>query len=133
MPFTVEQADRMLPLVRRIVEDIVQTFARWRELQQEYELAAAPVRAGSPSGEAVALEKELHRLAQEIDGFDAELAALGVDCKSYQVGLVDFPGEVDGRPVCLCWRLGEPAVRYWHELDAGFAGRRRLPEPQGAL
>jgi hypothetical protein len=41
--------------------------------------------------------------------------------------LIDFPGELDGRKVWLCWRLGEPAVQYWHDLDAGYAGRQPLP------
>jgi hypothetical protein len=41
---------------------------------------------------------------------------------------VDFPAERDGRPVYLCWRLGEPSVQFWHEIDAGFVGRRPLEE-----
>jgi hypothetical protein len=55
-----------------------------------------------------------------------ELRELGVEMKGMDIGLVDFPGEIDGRPVCLCWRLGEPAVAHWHELDAGYAGRQPL-------
>jgi hypothetical protein len=39
---------------------------------------------------------------------------------------VDFRGEMDGREVFYCWKLGEPSVRYWHEVDAGFVGRQRL-------
>src|SRR5918911_484554 len=127
MPFTVEQANRMLPLVRRIVEDIVRTFARWQEQQARYELVAAQSRADRPSAATAALEREVLALAREIDGFDAELAALGIECKSYQIGLVDFPSEIDGRSVYLCWRLGEPSVRYWHELGARYADRQLLP------
>jgi hypothetical protein len=41
-------------------------------------------------------------------------------------GLVDFPGKIAGRRVFLCWRLGEQAVEYWHDVDAGFAGRQPL-------
>ncbi len=44
-------------------------------------------------------------------------------------GICDFPGRVDGRDVWLCWRHGEDAVAWWHDLDAGFAGRRPLPDP----
>jgi hypothetical protein len=48
----------------------------------------------------------------------------------FDAGLVDFPGEMDGRSVYLCWRLGESAVEYWHELEAGYAGRQPLvPQP----
>ncbi|HUX86133.1 MAG TPA: DUF2203 family protein [Chloroflexota bacterium] len=42
------------------------------------------------------------------------------------MGLVDFPAERDGRVVYLCWRRGEDQIHYWHELDAGFAGRQPL-------
>ena len=54
------------------------------------------------------------------------LKDLGIEMKGRDVGLVDFPGEIGGRPVYLCWRLGEPAVAHWHERDAGFAGRQPL-------
>jgi hypothetical protein len=42
------------------------------------------------------------------------------------IGLVDFRGQLDGREVFYCWKLGEPSVMYWHETDAGFVGRQRL-------
>ena len=51
---------------------------------------------------------------------------LGIQLKDRRIGLVDFPSELDGRRVLLCWRLGEPAVQYWHDEDAGYAGRRPL-------
>ena len=50
----------------------------------------------------------------------------GVELKDYFAGLVDFPSRREGRVVYLCWRFGEPAVAYWHELEAGFAGRQKL-------
>ena len=56
--------------------------------------------------------------------FVQELNALGVELKDYYTGLVDFPGWMNGHEVYLCWRLGEPEVAHWHELDAGFAGRQ---------
>ena len=73
-----------------------------------------------------ALQRDVQRLAAEIDGYRAELARLGVECRGLEQGLVDFPGEIDGRPAHLCWRLGEPAVEWWHAPEAGFAGRRRI-------
>ena len=54
------------------------------------------------------------------------------ELKDPRLGLVDFPSERDGRTVLLCWRLGEPEVQYWHELDSGYAGRQPLsPELVG--
>jgi hypothetical protein len=128
--FTVEQANRTLPLVTRIVEDVVRTYARWRELVQEFELLAAGSSAASPDPRALEAQAELQQLAREIDGFLAELRDIGVEFKGYDLGLVDFPAEFDGRRVYLCWRLGEPAVEHWHEVNAGYTGRKRL-EPSG--
>jgi hypothetical protein len=126
--FTPEQATQMLPLVRRIVEDIVTSVARWRERIRDFELATAAVTSHSPDPRAAALEREAGAIAEEVDRFVRELTALGVELKDYETGLVDFPAERDGRPVYLCWRLGEPKVQFWHEIDAGFVGRRPLEE-----
>jgi hypothetical protein len=127
--FTVEQATNTLPLVRRIVEDLVVTVGRWQERIREYELASASVTGGATSAagvRAAELEREAEQLAGDVDGYVAELVSLGIEVKDYAQGLIDFPAERDGRPVYLCWRLGEPAVQFWHEVDAGFAGRRPL-------
>ena len=87
------------------------------------------VLAAAPAPDTVRidrLQRDIQAAARGIDAFVRELTDLGVEMKGFDVGLVDFPGEMDGRPVCLCWRLGEPAVAHWHERDAGFAGRRPL-------
>jgi hypothetical protein len=126
MPFTIDQANRTLPLVRRIVADIVETYERWQNEVRAFELAAAGSEAAAPSGPARTHEREAQRLATEIEGFVRELEAIGVEFKGYDIGLVDFPSRIGDRPVYLCWRLGEPEVQYWHETDGGFAGRQPL-------
>lgn len=123
-PYTVEQANRTLPLVRRIVEDVVVTHQRWRERILELDLLASSVRADAPDARATELEREAQQLARDIDAFEAELQQLGIVLKDRRLGLVDFPAEVEGRQVWLCWRLGEPSVQFYHELDAGFGGRK---------
>ena len=124
--YTAEEANRALPLVRRIVDDIVRTHRQWREVALELERLTA---SAQPTRRAE-LEREARGLTQDLEAFERELGALGIALKDRQMGLVDFPAEWDGRQVWLCWRHGEPAVRYWHELEAGFAGRRPLePEP----
>ena len=125
-PFTPELANRSLPLVRRIVEDIVQQFARWQSQVREFELVSASNSVSDPNPRAEELEREVAALAAELEHFHHELSRLGVEFKDYSLGLVDFPAEHEGRPIYLCWRLGEPAVEYWHEVDAGFAGRQPL-------
>jgi len=126
MIFTIDQANRTLPLVRRIVADIVETYERWQQEVRAFELASAGLLGEMPSPDATAHEREAQRLAKEISGFVAELDQLGVEFKEYDVGLVDFPSRVGDRPVYLCWRLGEPAVQYWHETNDGFAGRQPI-------
>ncbi|HET9454735.1 MAG TPA: DUF2203 domain-containing protein, partial [Gemmatimonadaceae bacterium] len=64
--------------------------------------------------------------ARDIDAFEGELHRLGIVLKDRRLGLIDFPAVVEGRQVWLCWRLGEPSVQFYHELDAGFGGRKPL-------
>lgn len=130
--FTVEQANRTLPLVRKIVDDIVQQHRHWRETILELDLVASTARATDSRDRAEELERQAQSLAREIDGYQRELEALGIQLKDRRLGLVDFPSEMNGRHVLLCWRLGEPEVQFWHEVDAGLAGRQRLsPELVG--
>jgi hypothetical protein len=124
--FTVEQANRTLPLVRKIVEDVVQQHKRWRDAILELDLVASTARPDDPRDRAEQIERQAQGLAREIDGYQRELEALGIQLKDRRLGLVDFPSEMAGRSVLLCWRLGEPDVRYWHDVDAGFAGRQPL-------
>jgi hypothetical protein len=124
--FTVERANRTLPLVRKIVEDVVRQHRLWREKILELDLVASSARTGEPRGRAEELERDAQALAREIDGFQQELEKLGIQLKDRRLGLVDFPSEMNGRPILLCWRLGEPEVQFWHEVDAGYAGRQPL-------
>jgi hypothetical protein len=124
--FTPESANRTLPLVRRIVEDIVVQFARWEARVREFELASLSNSVSAPDPRAAELEREVAALAADLEHFQRELAALGVEIKDRVQGLVDFPAEREGRLVYLCWRLGEPGVEFWHEIDAGYAGRQPL-------
>jgi len=124
--FTLEQANRTLPLVRKIVEDIVRQYAQWRERMQAFEIVTANARADMPDPRSDTLQREVQTLAAEIDGYLRELRELGIEFKGFENGLVDFPGELDGRVIYLCWQLGEPEIEHWHEIDAGFAGRQPL-------
>ena len=129
--FTVEDANRTLPLVRRIVSDVVRDYWRWQEKVREYERIAAMRLAEEPNEEADRLEREAGQLARDIDGYLGEIRQLGVEMKGFDTGLVDFPAEIEGRPVLLCWQLGEESVQYWHEEHSGFAGRQPVPSTHG--
>ncbi len=130
--FTVEEANRTLPLVRRIVEDVVRQHRVWRERILELDLVASSSRADEPRERAEQLEREAQALAREIDGYQKELDELGIQLKDRRLGLVDFPSQLGDKRVLLCWRLGEGEVQFWHDEDAGYAGRQPLqPTPVG--
>ncbi|MBV6522287.1 MAG: hypothetical protein MNPFHGCM_02433 [Gemmatimonadaceae bacterium] len=124
--FTVDQANRMLPLVERIVRDIVTHHERWQQVVGEFELANLPGTVQGSAERALRLQEDAERLAADIQGFVGELEELGVEFKSFDLGLVDFPSIRDGRAVLLCWKLNEPAVAHWHEISDGFSGRQPL-------
>jgi hypothetical protein len=123
--FTVEQANATLPLVRKIVDDIVVQYRLWNEKLNEIDLVAASGRA-SDNETADRLAGEAQAIAREIESFRRELADLGIEMKDPGIGLIDFPSTMAGRPIFLCWRLGESEVGHWHEIHAGYAGRQPL-------
>lgn len=124
--FTIEMANRTLPLVSRIVRDILDHYRAWQQTVEAFEIATALSRADRPTPEAESLQRKAQELAREIQGFLAELTDLGVEFKGFELGLVDFPGDVDGHPVMWCWKFGESAVQHWHEVDAGYSGRQPI-------
>ena len=125
--FTLDEAQRTLPLVRRIVEDLTTTYPVWRAAVAKFELLAGNARAESgETDEIVAAREDVARQAALISGYLQELEAIGCVFKGFDAGLVDFYSLRDDRPLFLCWKLGEPRIGYWHEISAGFAGRQPI-------
>ena len=122
--FSLDEANRMLPLVSRIVRDIIDHYREWQRTVEAFEIAATLSRSEKPTPEAEALQHRAQELARDIQGFVGELSRLGLEFKGFELGLVDFPADVEGRSICWCWKHGEASVAYWHELDAGFNGRQ---------
>jgi hypothetical protein len=114
--FTLEQANKSLPLVRRIVSDVVRTHSEASKLQQQLERVNGPEQAIVQQR----LDHAMHRLEDFVD----ELSEIGCELKDFQAGLIDFTGRHQGHDVCLCWKLDEEKIGYWHEFEAGFAGRK---------
>ena len=117
--FTLAQANKTLPLVKRIVSDVVRTHEHALVLQAELELL-------EESKQAAPLQAELKQTAARLHAFVAELTEIGCEVKDFKSGLIDFIGQHQGRDVNLCWRLGEEKIHFWHELTAGFAGRKPI-------
>lgn len=133
--FTVDEANSMLPLVRAIVTDIVTNYRDIHERRER--LAKMRQRSSRKSGrdegnlyaeEVEQMEEDIQQDIRKLEAYVDELEELGVELKDFVVGLVDFRARFEGREVYLCWKLGEPEIGYWHELDAGFRGRQSLFE-----
>lgn len=114
--FTLAEANRSLPLVRRIVSDIVKTH----DLVVTQQAAVVMAKAKDQPALQTRLDKAIEHLQEYVD----ELHEVGCDLKDYQIGLVDFIGRHHGHDICLCWKLGEAEIAFWHEIQTGFAGRQ---------
>lgn len=119
----------MLPLLRVILRDITNLAG---DLRDRYERL---VRLQKAQGLDKAHQEEVQQLAEEFERgqekmheYEQELEKLSVELKDYYTGLIDFRHLRDGKEVYLCWKLGEPEIGHWHELNAGFSGRQKLEE-----
>jgi hypothetical protein len=122
--FTPAEATRALPLVRRIVTDIVRDYRQFREL---HETCRSP-RGKGKSPDAEKARAKYLAITDRLSDLKEELDKVGCELKDCQAGLIDFPGRLEGREICLCWKLGEEKVAHWHELDTGYGGRRPIDE-----
>ncbi|MEX2237993.1 MAG: DUF2203 domain-containing protein [Dehalococcoidia bacterium] len=126
--FTLDEARSHLPKLREILPGLMDAV---REAEPLREQMAAIQRATAGNGHVVdddvaARRRRLEQLAETINEVLQELNQLGIEMKDLVRGLVDFPSRRDDRVVYLCWLYDEEDIQYWHELDAGFAGRQPL-------
>ncbi len=114
--FTPAEASRTLPLVKRIVKDILDTAHQIHSLQQM---------TGDPGA-----HPQVQALEDQLRGFFEELESLGCFYKdwNYNIGLVDFPAIINDREVFLCWRSDEPELRFYHRIEDGYRGRQPIPK-----
>jgi hypothetical protein len=148
--FTLDEAIALLPTVQPILARIMDLRIRLERVERDllsthwkartnghaaYEDTPGARPAGGAEGGAAPSEPSARsdpgrsRRAELRAALAAELAALdelGVELKDPALGLIDFRSLRDGRVVYLCWRIGEPSIGYWHELDAGFASRKPI-------
>ncbi|HEY7452734.1 MAG TPA: DUF2203 domain-containing protein [Candidatus Limnocylindria bacterium] len=125
--YTLDEANALLPEVRAVLLQLAVEKAR---LESAVEALTAHGADGTSNGDiahADALarsEAEMTEISGGMRALVEHLESLDVELRDLEEGLVDFPGERDGRPVWLCWRLAEPAVAHWHPVDQGFANRQ---------
>ncbi len=120
--FTVEEANALLPRLRELLDDLAlhRDALRAKAPHLEPILRAAGANGGGRVGSEYGVEAYNLYLAIE------RIRELGVLLKDLDMGLLDFPHERDGRVVFLCWHPPEERVGYWHEIEAGYAGRQPL-------
>jgi len=122
--FTIEQANSALPLVTRIVSDI---SAEYRQLEKLSRLRRRLLKLNRR--EVIeAFDKLAAQGSKRLNELIDEVNAIGCELKDWETGQVDFHTLRNGREVCLCWRLGEESIRYWHELYAGPTERKAVDQ-----
>jgi hypothetical protein len=120
--FTVEEANALLPKIQELLDDLILHRNALREKAPHIEpiLRAAGENGGGRVGSEYGVEAYNLYLAI------GRIRELGVLLKDLDMGLLDFPHEREGRIVFLCWHPPEERVEYWHEIEAGYAGRQPL-------
>ena len=128
--FTLEEANALIPRLEMLMERLQRTAlvgAKRRARSARPSRRAHDGRRAAGSARACALHVE------EIESTVAEIEQLGVAIQGTRSRTGRFScGEIDGRPVLLCWQYGEKSIGFWHAIDEGFAGRRALPTRDGA-
>jgi len=130
--FTLDEAQSLLP----VLESLLRTAINGKKLIEEVEaeMQALQHRIFLNGGTHVDIVPVARRKAERAKAEQrakdaiAEIDSIGVQVKDLDIGLLDFPFEVDGHIVLLCWKMGESSITHWHGTDEGFAGRKRIDE-----
>lgn len=121
--FTIDEANELIPRLEMLMERLQRTTLAVRSAVHD----AEPQPAVRTTVDVLRVRPELAPYVAEIESTVAEIERLGGQFKGIDLGLVDFLGEVEGRPALLCWQYGEKSIAFWHAIDEGFTGRQPLP------
>jgi len=115
--FTPVEANKTLPLLKKIVKDILDTTREMRLIAEDYD--------GKVEENPI-----VKKMAEDVNNFMNELEEIGCYYKdwNFTIGLVDFPSFIDGKEVFLCWRTDEEEIRFYHGMDEGYSSRKPIPE-----
>jgi hypothetical protein len=129
--YRVDEANQVLPEVRRLTERIVELTGQLPELEDELRiaeyLARRPGAAAADQRRREVGGTRLRSAEEELVGAAGRLDDLGVQLKDASTGLVDFLSYQEGELIELCWQLGEDQVSFWHRIGEGYAGRKPIP------
>jgi hypothetical protein len=122
--FTLDEANELLPRLNVLVVELARVHEQVLSLR--HEVTGVLDKSDANSGNAAA--SRMYVLFLRFEELIREIDRLGVEVKDPASGLCDFPALHEGRDIYLCWRMGEQQIEWWHELHAGFAGRRHITE-----
>ena len=126
--FTIHEANELLPIVRPLVEQILENIRRLKHASETV------IRNQQLDPEAPDLMQHLHaddgiaRLVGEVKQWVETINGHGCMCKGVEQGLIDFPCVYGAEVVYLCWQLGEERIEYWHDIETGFSAREPLDD-----
>lgn len=120
--FTLEEANAALVEIRPLVAYLLELRQAILDHQPELEPVLQKVAGNGGGAVATQVVRDFERLQEVL----RRIEEIGAEIKDVNTGLLDFRSMRDGREIYLCWRHGEYDIRYWHEIDAGFAGRQPL-------
>ncbi len=120
--FTLQEANSLIPKLRPLIKKVTKISNVLLEMQEEIKKVRSKASLGSGSYLGSSYLNNIVLLTTTIQ----EVENTGVLVKDYRTGLCDFPHLKDGRVIYLCWKMDEDEINYWHEIEAGFAGRQLL-------
>jgi len=126
--FSLEEANALIPRLELIMERMQRRGIELREAIETLARDGGEPMTNIEVSDLLERRPELQGLVEELEQLIREIEACGGQFKGLELGLVDFPSEIDGQIGLLCWQYGEKEITHWHSLESGFDGRQPLPK-----
>ncbi len=126
--FGIDEANAVVADARPVLEELRDDRERVAEVQARLQRHRENNGSAEHAEELAEQEQELREIVRRMQSDVAQIDEWGVTLREISTGLIDFPALANGRPIWLCWRLGEGDIEWWHETNVGFDGRQPLSE-----
>jgi len=130
--FTLDEAQALLPVLESLLKTALDGKNAAERIEQEFKAVSSRVFLNGGTlldvAQLAARKREKERLVRKIKDVLAEIESTGAQVKDLEMGLLDFPCEVGGRTILLCWKLGEKSIAHWHSTDEGYRYRKPIDE-----
>jgi hypothetical protein len=130
--FSLEEAHDLLPVLEGLLRAAISGKRQLEQIDKEFQAISHKVfLAGGTLLPIVKLARrkaEREKFSQRVKDAVTEINSTGVQVKDLDIGLLDFPCEVDRRTILLCWKMGETKITHWHGTDEGYGGRKPIDQ-----